>query len=60
MKSGQKNKMPAIMNFENSNLVVHLLRFSLLKAYRALICKIHHAIFSAGRAGYVKLVQKSP
>lgn len=51
--------MPTIMNFENNHLIVHFLSFSLLKAHRDLICKIHQAILSsAGRAGYVKLVQE--
>lgn len=47
------------MNFENNHLIVHFLSFSLLKAHRDLICKIHQAILSsAGRTGYVKLVQE--
>lgn len=61
VKSGQKNTIPTIINFKNSNLVVHLLSFSLLKAHGALICKIHKAVLSsAGRAGCVKLIQESP
>lgn len=56
VKSGQKNKMPKILNFENKNLIVHLRQFLLLKAHRDLICKIHKSILpSAGRASYVTL-----